>query len=36
MLCPLQLYTPLHAAAASGSVNVAQILLESGAEVDSP
>jgi len=35
MLCPLQLYTPLHAAAASGSVNVAQILLESGAEVDS-
>jgi len=35
LLCPLQLYTPLHAAAASGSVNVAQILLESGAEVDS-
>jgi len=35
VLCPLQLYTPLHAAAASGSVNVAQILLESGAEVDS-
>ena len=35
MLCPLQLYTPLHAAAASGSVNVAQILLESGAEADS-
>jgi hypothetical protein len=30
----LQLYTPLHAAAASGSVTVAQILVESGAEVD--
>jgi ankyrin repeat protein len=29
-----QLYTPLHAAAASGSVNVARILLVSGAEVD--
>jgi hypothetical protein len=31
---PLQLYTPLHAAAASGSVGVALILMESGAEVD--
>jgi ankyrin repeat protein len=31
---PLQLYTPLHAAAAGGSVDVAQILVESGAEVD--
>jgi hypothetical protein len=34
VLHPLQLYTPLHAAAASGSVTVAQILVESGAEVD--
>jgi ankyrin repeat protein len=34
VLCHVQLYTPLHAAAASGSVNVVQILLESGAEVD--
>jgi ankyrin repeat protein len=34
VLHALQLYTPLHAAAASGSVTVAQILVESGAEVD--
>lgn len=30
----LKLYTPLHAAAASGNTSVAQLLLESGAEVD--